>query len=217
MDSKSKELGEILSDLLRDIKALQYGDSSTAELLYQRTKMLSNKFFPLSYSGDLVGLRFRVEYSYIETLDTVWNKNIQKLYAIAKAMHDDYYLSSSQKPKIITQTEIKHVEVESGTKINALTEKVNNLQSKLDLIAAKKSNLKKGILFWGLLILSSGLLWSFNLLISWKWLEIHPKKIAIYLGFQLLIVLLSVRILKKNRAIDIVTIITVVGIIISLL
>lgn len=217
MDNQDQDLGEILKSHLKNVDALRYGDSNTAELLYQRTKMFSNKFFRMAYSSDLVGLKFRVQFSSIEDLNTIWHQNVPKLYAIAKTMYDDYSLNSSHKAQVIPKSEVKYVKVESGEKISTLESQVNHLQSKLDLFELRKKRLKKNFLFWGILIFSSAILWTFNSFIHWQWLEQHPKKVGIYLGFQFLIALLSIRIMKKDKAIDIATIITVIGIIISLL
>ena len=61
----------------------------------------------------------------------------------------------------------------------------------------KKSNTN----FWLLLITTvsvSALLWSFNNIVHWQWLEMHSKKIPMYLCAQLIILLGAYRIYSKT-------------------
>ena len=79
---------KLLQELVKDLESLQFGNSDRAELLYQRTKMYADEFFRLQYEADLSGLRFRVQFSFVEDLQTVWQANYPKLLAIAKTMLD---------------------------------------------------------------------------------------------------------------------------------
>jgi hypothetical protein len=87
------------------------------------------------------------------------------------------------------------------------------LANNLKLSETKNQTLKAGIVksqrniyFFIALVTFSFLLWTFNSVIKWEWLSLHPKKISLYISFQLLIIFSSLRIITSNKTIKIVDI-----------
>ena len=111
---------KLLQELVKDLESLKYGDSNRAELLYQRTKMYAKKFFGLQYGADLAGLRFRVQFSMVEDLESVWQPNYSKLLAIAKTMLEQYAISGATQP----EPQVKYVTVEDTKKVELLSAQV---------------------------------------------------------------------------------------------
>lgn len=189
-----------------EVKSLQnnYKNFAYADVLYQRTKMYANKYFSsFHYMADLIGIRFT---PYITSLTTEneykisWNEGISKLYSITKAMMDDYSLSPLPTPitKIIEDTsKIDELKLEN----NGLVTEVNSIKSENIFLKEREKRFKKRLLFIFLLIFLSFILWSFNYVLKWQWLENHTKKIPIYITVQLLIIVSLLQIIINNKAI----------------
>lgn len=206
---------------LENIKAPFFGkyDYSKANELLQRTKMLSHKYFSSQfYNIELIGIRF--EPIYISKFTTVdeykqaWDGAIIKLLSIAKAMRDDANLTSLMPPPVriientskITQLSerIKKAENENQQLEQSFTNAFARKESDYTNLDLKFTKLKKWVLFSSSLIILSTILWSFNSFLKWNWLSIHPKKVALYISFQLLIIFSLFRIVTKNKAIKII-------------
>ncbi len=89
----------------------------------------------------------------------------------------------------------------------ALENALNNLkqsETKNQNVVLVISKFKKWLLFSILLIFFSSLLWSFNSVTKWGWLSEHPKRIALYISFQLLILFSLLRIVTNNKAIKVI-------------
>jgi hypothetical protein len=193
------------------VESLRFGYSDGAEELYQKTKMYDKLYFRHSYAVDLVGLKFRVTFSTLETLQGVWTVNYPKLKSIVKTMLEQYLLEKGK-----TKTpQIKYVQVENKAEIERQGKQIDELLDKMDELmnvnesqrsvierqALKERKLKKGALFTVLLLISSFLLWSFNEWLRWSWLANHPKKIAIYVTVQVILFLLFLRLVIRSKII----------------
>lgn len=194
------ELIEVLKTHLDYINNLQYKyqDYSTAAILYQRTKMFAEKYFPQrSYRSDLIPIRFKPIAESIFTTEIdykkAWNNGIIALQGVAAAMYDDLLLSPLDAPQIKF--------IEDTSKIQTLTEKLDRANDGLERIKTKIIKRKRVAFFITYIVVLSIILWTFNLLIKWQWLSNHSKRIPIYLAFQLLIIISSLRFISKNKAI----------------
>lgn len=206
---------------IESIKTSSFGeyDYSKANELLQRTKMLSEKYFPLRfYNTELIGIRF--EPIFISTYTTTddykksWDTGIIILLSIAKAMRDDANLTLMSPPsaKIIEDTSkitqlserVKKAENENQHLIQQFSEAIGREKSKYTKLESRFDKFKRWVLFFSLLTVLSYSLWSFNSIIKWNWLSVHPKKIALYISFQLLIIFSLFRIVTTNKAIKII-------------
>ncbi len=187
-------------------------DYSTADGLYQRTKMLAGKYFAgKHYNIDLISVEFEVKFDFIENKENKWATAKSKLTAIAQAMLDDCILAEPPRPVV------KYIQDES--KIKDLSEKIDGLSQRLGKVIEEKSaaeyrllKFRKTCLYLLLCTTSSIILWTFNSFIKWQWLNSHPKKIAIYLSLQLAIISALLPIIptsEKNKRIEF--IIAVIG------
>jgi len=193
------------------VESLRFGNAEGAEELYQKTKMYDGHYFRHSYGVDLVGLKFRVTYSSLETLEKVWGINYTKLKFIARTMLEQYLLERA-KPK---SPQVKYIQVENKAEIERQGKQINELLAKMEeLLAVNESlqsnierqrfrvkKLKRAALFIILLFLSSFILWTFNKWIHWTWLTQHPKKIGIYVSIQIVLFLLLLRVIIRNKII----------------
>jgi hypothetical protein len=230
---EKNQLIQILDNNVKEIESIKMPyflgkyDYSKANELLQKTRMLSKKYFSLQfYYAETIGIRFEpISISKFTTADDYkrsWDTAIIELLSIAKAMRDDASLTSLAPPptKIIEDTskiiqlserlkkaEDKNIELEKEFS-DALVRK-DTEYIKLDLRFTK---FKKLVLFSLLLIILSITLWSFNSILKWNWLSIHPKKIALYISFQLLIIFSLLRIVTANKAIKIIDILIALGI-----
>ena len=223
-----RHVGEITS-LSKTLYFNNNYNYSKAADLYQKTKMLSNKYFPNQFYGvELIGIRFEPVYTSGFTTQAeyrkAWEDGCNKLLSIAKTMYEDATLTPVSPPQIKI--------VEDTSRLASLTERVKKAEEKnneleqafsvaLGKVISEKEEyilrlkkLKKWTLFILLLIILSAMLWSFNSLLKWSWLLNHPKKIALYISFQILIIFSLLRIVIKNRTIKIVDIIIGISLVI---
>lgn len=210
------ELINLLQDHLTAIKSLYFPNYASAETLYQRTKMLASKYFASrSYGMDLISVRFHSYSTLLEPEKQAWDNGINKLASIAQAMLDDAALTNVEVP--VTKV------IEDTSRISQLTEQFNQLKTtfknnldeernKYLQLEIKHKKFQKWILFIILLITLSAFLWIFNYFVKWSWLSSHPKKAALYISFQLLIIFSLARIITSNKTIKIIDILIAIGI-----
>jgi hypothetical protein len=116
----------------------------------------------------------------IETPESKWESAKSKTAAIVQAMLDETILTPLPAPII------KYVE--DKAKIIALTDR---LTTEIELKNAKNEefiHFKNWIIFVGGVAILSIFLWTFHLIIHWHWLEGHPRKVGIYISFQMVII-----------------------------
>jgi len=166
----------------------------------------------------LIGIRFEpISISTYTTTDEYkksWDTGIIVLLSIAKAMRDDANLTSMLPPpaKIIEDTSkitqlserIKKAENENQHLIQQFSEVMGREKSEYIKLESRFDKFKRWVLFFSLLTVLSYALWSFNSIIKWNWLSIHPKRIPLYISFQLLIIFSLFRIVTTNKAIKII-------------
>ncbi len=207
------ELINLLINHVDQIVAIQHTRNYVkAEELYQRTKTIASKYFPNEYYKiELVSVDFKPIGEGIWTSEAdykiAWHNGIVKINSISKAMIDHLKLPSIQVPNIR--------EIEQANKIKAYEKKLGELESKYEEIEkvytelrsqyslreARITKMNKIIVFSVLLIFLSFFLWTFNTYVHWEWLTKHPKKIPLYISFQLLILFSLLRIITKNKII----------------
>jgi hypothetical protein len=221
------QLNQILDSQVNEIESIKTPfflgvyDYSKANELLQRTKMLSQKYFPLQfYNIELIAIRFKpISISKFTTTDEYkrsWDTAIIELHSIAKAMRDDASLTTLTPPltKIIEDTSkinqlserIKKAKIENQQLEQAFSDALALQRSEYTKLESRFTKFKKWILFFSLLSVLSIALWSFNRILKWNWISIHPKRITLYISFQLLIVFSLLRIVIANRAIKIIDI-----------
>jgi hypothetical protein len=195
------QLVALLQTHVNDINGLIYKNYGAAESLYQRTKMFATKYFPTrTYGIDLITIKFRVTSAFFEIEANVWNNGIEKLSSIAQAMLDDAKLTPIQMPiQVPAQTPLIKV-IEDTSKIDKLTFELNKSKKDLLILENRFKVFRKYTLCITSFILISIILWSFNDFVTWHWLSIHPKRVAIYLAFQLLILLIHLRFITERKA-----------------
>lgn len=103
-----------------------------------------------------------------------WNGSYRSLLTISQALLDEVQLPSG------------HVSI-----LNPTSFKIQKFTSD------KKKKLYAAIF----LTLASFILWTFNALVKWSWLTNHPKKIAIYLSFQVAFIFTSSLFFTSNKQI----------------
>ena len=210
------ELIKLLINHVDEIVAIQYNRNyAKAEELYQRTKTIASKYFQREYySMELIGVRFKpvAEGAWTTESDykAAWYDGIVKINSISKAMIDNLKLQPVQTVQVPNP-----LLIEQANKIKAYEKKVAELENRYSELENAYSQLrsqnliridrihriKKYSLFLILLIISSTLLWSFNSYLHWEWLSKHPKRVPLYISFQLLILLSLLRIVTKNKVI----------------
>jgi hypothetical protein len=144
-----------LQDHVNNITNLRYGNYCLAESLTQRTKRLALKFFP--EKGIFLDEIDKVNFKLAENKVNIWNESYRRLLTISQAMLDEVQLPSESN--------------------NIITSSLNEIHTSID---GKERKLYTG----AFLALASLILWTFNVIIKWAWLSMHPKKIAIYLSLQ---------------------------------
>jgi hypothetical protein len=222
----NSELIKILNNHVKEIDSIKnpmfshYNYSKANELL-QKTKMYASKYFPLKHYGmELIGIRFEPlavsNFTTAEDYKNAWTEGIIKIDSIAKAMAEDITLSSKE----ILQVKV----IEDFSKINQVTEQLRKSQKEMEqlksnfsqeitkrdsdymLLNLKFNNFKRWTLFISSVFVLSTILWSFNSIVKWDWLSTHPKKIALYIAFQFLIIFSLMRIITSNKAIKVIDI-----------
>lgn len=197
------ELLDLLKNHVNDIVFL--GESprnyALAEKLYQRTKMIAEKYFKGQYYKiDLLNISFRpsIEGSWTSQGEYIraWDSAVQKIYSISVAMYDDLKLTPDIK---ISDSEIKKI----SEKYTELEDKYSALSQREFDRNEKVKKQKKVLIFLFLFFLLSTFLWTFHFYIKWNWFLNHPRKIAIYISFQLLILFTLLRIINKNKFIKV--------------
>jgi hypothetical protein len=233
------QLVQLLDKHVKELESISlplYGikyDYAKANELLQKTRMFSNKYFQLQfYNSELIGIKFEPIYiskfTSIEDYKKAWDFGMIELISIAKAMLEDARLSSIAPPPIriiednskvvelserVKKAEIKNKEIESQYKEILAQQKIEK-----DKLKIKFTKIKKWGVFLVLLIVLSSLLWSFNYFVSWNWLSGHPKKLALLISFQLIIIFSLLRIITNNVAIKVLDIVTgIVLVILSIL
>jgi hypothetical protein len=223
----NNQLIQILDNHVKDIESIKtpffFGkyDYSKANELLQRTRMLSEKYFSLRvYSIGLIGIKFEPifisKFTAPNEYKKSWDTPIIELLSIAKAMRDDASLTSIIHPPVkifedtskITQLSerIEKAKNENQQLKQAYSDSIVQQELEYTKIESKFGKFKKKVLFPSLLIVLSISLWSFNSIVKWNWLSQHPKRIALYISFQLLIIFLLLRIITTNKAIKIIDI-----------
>jgi hypothetical protein len=212
------ELINLLQKHLIEIKALHYPDYASADVLYHRTKMFASKYFSdRLYGIDLVTVNFHSISTLLHSDRQAWDNGLNKLIGIAQAMLDDATLTQVELPitKIIDDT----------SKIAQLTDQFNQLKSKFEnnlyeeknkyaQLLSKHKTFKKWVTFIILLIVFTTILWLFNNFLKWSWLSTHPKKIALYISFQMLIIFSLLTLVTPNKIIKLIDIVIAIGIVI---
>lgn len=136
---------------------------------------------------------------------------------------DEYYKAvNKEQPKVQNFQEQYSTLLEKWKKViaeyNSLLKKYEALidekeQVSVELINANAENtktksriskFKRLLLFFSLLTILSLFLWSFNSIINWNWLTVHPKRTSLYISFQLLIIFSLLRIVTSSKAIKII-------------
>jgi len=92
---------------------------------------------------------------------------------------------------IVSHAMLYEMKLPSGKALNP-EEESNDLE-------IKTWNFRKASGFSICFIIPSFFLWIFNTWVKWQWLATHPKKIAIYLSFQVGIIIVSALIFTNNK------------------
>lgn len=103
-----------------------------------------------------------------------WNESYRRLLTVSQAMLDEVQSPPEQIPAIPPSADKRQ-----------------------KFMSDKKKKLYTVIF----LVLASFILWTFNALVKWSWLTNHPKKIAIYLSFQLAIIFTAALFFTSNKQI----------------
>jgi hypothetical protein len=169
---------KILQEHVVIVTNLQYGNYILAESLLQRTKVFSHKFFPerTGYLYDLIKINFNAPDKDTSPIKA-WDEAYCRLLAVSMAMLDEVQLTGLDFQPAVNR-------------------------SKPDNFHVTISSTAKRFLFALLFFVASGsVLWSFNVWVKWSWLSNHPRRLTLYLFFQLALFCVATLLFTKNKQI----------------
>lgn len=167
---------KVLQEHLNNVTSLEYGNYAQADVLSLNTKILYSRYFQKNEFDlfDFDPVSFRTFDSRENVIRYAWEKAHSRILTVSNAMLYEFQLPSAN---------YKENEDKADSS---------------EVIKWNKKKMRRSLLFF---IASSVLLWSFNALVKWHWLEKHPKQIAIYLSFQFALFFISLLFFTDNRKI----------------